>query len=138
MYIKNCLPFSSEIWLHSCACIWHVHTTLTMNEKLDHIPSSCIVVLLVLVVKGHQYTCSTHLIDVCALIAEMESEIDSRPQQGLVSMLQSQEMNSIAQYSFRTLDRSWHDACYILILFIHTAKRMREVRPVVLIRESST
>ena len=32
MYIKNCLPFSSEIWLHSCACtyIQHAHTTLTI------------------------------------------------------------------------------------------------------------
>ena len=27
-------------------------------------------------------------------------------------MLLSKEMNSTAQYSFRTSDRSWHDACY--------------------------
>ena len=48
-----------------------------------------------------------------ASIAEMESKTDSRPRHGHVSMLQSQEINSTAQYSFRTLDRSWHDACYV-------------------------
>ena len=41
--------------------------------------------------------------------SEMESKINFRLR---VSMLVSKEMNSTAQYSFRTSDRSWHDACY--------------------------
>ena len=63
-------------------------------EKLDHIPSSCIV-LMVRVVKGRQY--STSHINAGASIAEMESETDSRPRQRQVSMLQSKEMNSTVQ-----------------------------------------
>ena len=83
---------------------------LLCNEKLDHIPSSCIV-LTVHMVKGRQH--STRHIDASALIAEMESEIDSRPRQGQILMLQSQEMNSIVQCNFQTSDWLWHDACYI-------------------------
>ena len=92
-------------------------------EKLDHIPSSCIV-----------------LMDASTLITEMESETDSQPRQWQVSMLQSQEMNSTVQYSFRTLDRSWHHAIAYhmhddiystrLALFIHgitSTKKMHEV-----------
>ena len=74
-----------------------------------HIPSSCIILMLH-VVKGRQYSTSHN--NGGASIAEIESEIDSRPQQGQVSMFQSQEMNSTAQYSFRTSDQSWHDVCY--------------------------
>ena len=55
-------------------------------ENFDCIPSSCIV-LMVHVVKGHQY--STSHINAGASIEEMESETDSQPQQGQVSMLQS-------------------------------------------------
>ena len=73
-----------------------------LMKKLDHIPSSCIVVM-VHVVKGRQY--STSHINAGTSITETESETDSQPQQGQVSMFQSQEMNSIAQYSFRTSDR---------------------------------
>ena len=53
-------------------------------------------------VKGRQY--STSHINTGTSITEMESDIDSRPRQGQISMLQSQEMNST--------DRSWHDARY--------------------------
>ena len=63
-------------------------------EKLDHIPSSCIV-LMVHVVKVVSIN-----IDAGASIAEMESKTDSQPRHGHVLMLQSQEMNSTAQYSF--------------------------------------
>ena len=62
------------------------------------------VILMVHVVK----VVNTH-IDARASIAEMESKINFRLR---VSMLQSKEMNSTAQYNFRTSDRSWHDACY--------------------------
>ena len=48
---------------------------------------------------------STSHIDASATITEMESETNSRPRQGRVSMLQSQEISSIVQYSFRTSDR---------------------------------
>jgi hypothetical protein len=45
------------------------------NETLDHVPSSCIVVM-VHVVKGRQYSAYTVLYT-GASIAEMESETDS-------------------------------------------------------------
>jgi hypothetical protein len=45
---------------------------------LDHVPSSCIVVM-VHVVKGRQYSAYT-VLHAGASIAEMESETDSRPQ----------------------------------------------------------
>ena len=75
----------------------------------------------------------------------MESETDSQPRQGHVSMLQSNAGDE--RYSFRTSDCSWHDARAIhvystrLALFIHgitSAKKTREVRPAILVRESST
>ena len=65
-------------------------------------------------VRGHQhsvctvYKHATSHMDASASITRMGSETDSRPRQGQVSMLQSQEMNSTAQYSFQTSDRSWH------------------------------
>ena len=48
-----------------------------INETLDHIPSSCIV--MVHVVWGRQYRVYTVYIDAGASIAEMESETGSRP-----------------------------------------------------------
>ena len=45
----------------------------------------------------------------------MESKTDARLR---VSMLQSKEMNSTAQYSFWTLDWSWHDTCYVLLILV--------------------
>ena len=65
-----------------------------LMKKLDPIPSSCII-LMVHVVKGRQY--STSHINTGTSITETESETDSQPQQGQVSMFQSQEMNLIAQ-----------------------------------------
>jgi hypothetical protein len=47
------------------------------SMKLDHVPSSCIVVM-VHVVKGRQYSAYT-VPHAGASIAEMESETDSRP-----------------------------------------------------------
>jgi hypothetical protein len=46
-------------------------------ETLDHVPSSCIAVM-VHVVKGRQYSAYT-VLHAGASIAEMESETDSRP-----------------------------------------------------------
>jgi hypothetical protein len=46
-------------------------------ETLDHIPSSCMVVM-VHVVKGRQYSAYT-VLHASASIAQMESETDSRP-----------------------------------------------------------
>ena len=83
---------------------------------------------------------NTH-IDAGASIAEMESKINFRLR---VSMLQSKEMNSTAQYSFRIqigrgMTRAINSAR--LALFIHritSAKRTREVRLALLVGESST
>ena len=72
------------------------HQLIYYDIKLDHIPNSYIV-LMVHVVKGHQYTYIHCMINAGASIAEMASKIDSRLR---VSMLQSQEMNLTAQYSF--------------------------------------
>ena len=77
------------------------------TEKLDYIPSGCVYISNAAYGKGRQYSACT-VYDTDSSIAEMESETDSRPPQGQISMLQSQEMNSTAQYSFRTLDQSWH------------------------------
>ena len=64
------------------------------------------VLVMVHVVNGPQYRVYTVYIDASAWIAEMESETDSLPRQGQVSMLQITEANTIALYSFRTLDQS--------------------------------
>ena len=72
-------------------------------------------------------------IDARASIVEMESKINFRLR---VSMLLSKEMNSTAQYS---MTRAINSAR--LALFIHritSAKRTREVRPALLVGESST
>ena len=83
------------------------------------------------VVKGHH-------IDASASIVEMESKTDYRLR---VSMLQSQEMNSTAQYSFQTRGMTRAINSARLTLFIHritSAKRTREVRAALLVGESST
>ena len=93
----------SNILILSC---YHgsVISVYIYNEPLTTSPVAAYIVLMVHVVK----VVNTH-IDAGASIAEMESKINFRLQ---VSMLQSKEMNSRAQYSFRTSDRSRHDACY--------------------------
>ena len=86
--------------------------------KLDHIPSSCIVVMVHNMVKvvNIVHAQSTSYINAGASIAEMESETDSQPWKRQILMLQSQEMNSTVPYSFQTSGWSWHGmqhACYI-------------------------
>ena len=90
--------------MHLISCMTFTGGALLYNEPLTTSPVS--IVLMVHVVK----VVNTH-IDAGASIAEMESnyKINFRLR---VSMLQSKETNSTAQYSFRTSDRSWHDACY--------------------------
>ena len=81
-------------------------------------------------------------IDAGASIVEMESKINFRLR---VSMLESKEINSTAQYTAselqigRGMTRAINSAR--LALFIHritSAKRTREVRPALLVGESST
>ena len=57
-----------------CRCSVYASMILYIMKNFDHIPSSCIV-LMVHVVKAHQY--STSHIDAGTSIAEMESETDS-------------------------------------------------------------
>ena len=72
--------------MYMCKCGSHSDYNNIIMKKFDHIPSSCIL-LMVHVVKGRHY--STSHIDISASIAEMESETDSRPRQEQVSLLQS-------------------------------------------------
>jgi hypothetical protein len=70
---------------------------MNLNEKLDHIPSSCIV-LLVHMVNGRQYSAYTYTSHIDAG-AEMVSETDSRPRQWQVSMLQSHSAVQLLNFS---------------------------------------
>ena len=88
--------------------VQYVYNIIIIYEKLDHIPSSCTVLMVHVVKRLSIYTSMP-----ASQSQRWTSKTDSRPRQGQVSMLQSQEMNSTAQYSFRTSDQSWHDACYI-------------------------
>ena len=111
--------------------------------KLDHIPNSCIV-LMVHMVQGRQYSVCTvyktqrfnHREGVWDQLTSFDASITGDELDSAVQLLGERQIA-------RGIARRMHDAIYSarLALFIHgitSAKRTREVRPAVLVRKSST
>ena len=87
--------------------------SLVINEKLDHMPSSCIMVHIM--VKGRQYSACT--VQATSMSAPQSLRWSLRPTLDLdTDNFQSQETNSTAPYMHTaSLVTAWHTA-YVLYI----------------------